>query len=428
MESFPVNFNRKGIKKVKMRKKTAMVLSLTVGILLFTSTALAEIAAKSGYDQAKDALKTTASGLTSKLSSYTLDMSVALKDNGNTIFSENSVNKYDVSKQACENTTVRIEGKNKNESSYYRDKSGYINFNSADGIYYVTEQNNKDGFWIRDPFKEKEAGDVEKIADALIGNLKDYVVVNQNPDGSKELSGTLNESQIPALINAVISLQLKQQAGVVYGNRENIIPNVSKDVFVKEIKGRMVVDKDGIIKSIIGTGIVQGKDDKGNEHSLSLEILGKVRDINSTTVKKPDLTGKKVQKNVNYNVDRMTKPQLYIGTYKNDIVIEKDDKLVKIGEKFVEITKMDDKSISGKYHETYVKGYEDYANKVKDFEFNSTFTNDRYNVEIDCEGALGNNSKGNMSLPPNTPNRIFLSLPLRNVNGIQDDTFYRVFE
>lgn len=426
MESFPVNFNRKGIKKVKMRKKTAMVLSLTVGILLFTSTALAEIAAKSGYDQAKDALKTTASGLTSKLSSYTLDMSVALKDNGNTIFSENSVNKYDVSKQACENTTVRIEGKNKNESSYYRDKSGYINFNSADGIYYVTEQNNKDGFWIRDPFKEKEAGDVEKIADALIGNLKDYVVVNQNPDGSKELSGTLNESQIPALINAVISLQLKQQAGVVYGNRENIIPNVSKDVFVKEIKGRMVVDKDGIIKSIIGTGIVQGKDDKGNEHNLSLEILGKVRDVNSTTVKKPDLTGKKVQKHNNNMSGGISNPELYIGTYKNNIVILKDNKLVKIGERIVEITKADDKTFSGRYHESYIKGYENYGNKLEDFTFNAVFNSDRYSAEFDFQSPEGKKLKAFFNLRPDMANKIYLN-PER-ANGSYDSEFNRVFE
>ena len=61
---------------------------------------------------------------------------------------------------------------------------------------------------------------MEKIADALVGNLKDAVVVTENSDGSKTLSGSLSESQIPALINAVVSLQSKSEFGNGYNNDE----------------------------------------------------------------------------------------------------------------------------------------------------------------------------------------------------------------
>lgn len=410
---------------LKIKKKAAMILSFTVGTLMFATTAMAEVASKSGYEQAKDALKYTAEDFTSRLSSYTVDLSMTIKDNGKIIISDNALNKYDVTKSACENINTNVRGNKKRESYYYSDKNGVVTTNEDKSIYYVTEyETQSKGRDFTNPFKQKEAGDIEKIADAIVGNLKDYVVVDNKSDGSKELSGSISEAQIPALINAVASYQVKREASVNRNPEEvNIMPKMAKDVYVKEIKGKMAVDKNGLIQSIFGTGIISGKDEQGNEHILTIEVLTKVSNVNSTVVKKPDLSGKKVEKHVEKNNDELTKPEKYVGKYNNDIIIEKDGKFQKIGERILTIDHSDNESISGSYHEQYIKGYENYA--TKDLKFDAKYDKDKYNARFNVEGS---SEKGNISIDRHNV-KVYFYLPNASRPGANyDGQFNRVFD
>jgi hypothetical protein len=363
---------------MKLNKKTTTILSFMIGSVMFTTTAIAQVLTKSGYDQLKDSVKYTAESATTKLTSYTADMSVVLKDNNTVIYSEDSLSKVDVSKGVKETSTTKLDGSKKTEDYNYSYKNGNISKNSDQNIYYTTEYASPQESSIsNNPFKEESADDMEKIADALVGNLKDAVVVTQNADGSKTLSGSLTESQIPALINAVVSLQSKNEFGRSNNpTNESTVPKITKDVFVKEVKGNMVTTKDGLIQSVLGSGVVSGKDEKGVEHKFTFELLAKMTGVNSTKVTKPDLTGKKVEKNVEKDYSKLTNPKKYLGKYKTDILIEKDAKFIKIGEKFLDITAVDDKGVSGRYYEQYVKGYEDYVTDKKDFKFDAKFEKD----------------------------------------------------
>src|SRR5665648_1199977 len=165
---------------MKFKKKTAMLVSFTLGTLLVATTALADIANKSGYDQLKDALKVTAQQSSEKFDSYTMDFSMVMKDNGKAVTSQNSIQKYDRSKSATENISS---GLNMNGSKYnsqvYSDKATQIRVSQDDPTYYVTdfpEGRTEEAF--SNPFKEDSAGDIEKIADAVVGSLKDHVAVS----------------------------------------------------------------------------------------------------------------------------------------------------------------------------------------------------------------------------------------------------------
>lgn len=411
-----------------LKKKTAMILSFTLGTVMFATTAIAEIASKSGYDVLKDSLKYTAESATTKLSSYTMDMSFVLKADGNVIASEKSLNKFDVSKQAAENTIQRIDGKNTIGSYYYSDKNGRINKSNESSIYYVTEFTSpQEVHSFTNPFKEKGAEDVERIADILVGNLKEAVIITEKPDGSKELSGSLSESQIPALINAVVSFQTKNEFGYRQNN-ENLMPKITKDVFVKEVTGKMLVNKDGLIENILGTGVLSGKDDSGKEHTITFELSGKLYDINSTKVNKPDLSGKKVEKNIERDYSKLTNPAKYIGKYTTDILIEKEGKFQKIGEKFIDITQVDEKNISGRYHEEFAQGYEDYATNKKDFNFTAQFQKDNLDAAFTSTTSSGNTIKGNIYLDQ-WSGKINLNIDgPREGNMLFDSQFSRVFE
>jgi hypothetical protein len=398
---------------MKISKKTAMLASFAVGALLFATTALADIATKSGYDQLKDGIKATAEKCTNGFDSYTMDFSVAVKDNGKTLSAQNETQKYDRSKNSLESTN---EGENqfsgKYHTYYYIDDTAWINQNSNDPTYYVTESDKNVVRQARsNPFKEPRVADMERIADALVGSLKDQVVVTEKPDGSKELSGSLSEVQIPPLVNAVSSFFFKQQYGgnnKQYGGNNQQMPQLTQDIFVKSIKGNAVVNKDGVMESILANAVLSGKDDKGQLHELTVDLVFKLSGVNSTTVSKPDLTGKKVVKQEAKQGPQISNPQEFVGKWKNDIIIEKDGKFVKIGERIIDIAHMDAKTVAGRYHEEYRPGFEEYAAGTKDFSFDSSFDkNNPTMAPIQYTTKSGGTGHGDISIDQHGPRLYF---------------------
>lgn len=414
---------------MKLNKKTATIISFAIGAVMFTTTAIAQVITKSGYDQLKDSVKYTAESCVTNLSSYTLDMSFIIKDNVNVVYSQNSEYKVDVKNAAKETVSTRLEGSKKIEDYNYSDKNGSIYKNSEQNIYYASEYASpQEIISTKNPFKEKGAADMEKIADALVGNLKDAVVVTENSDGTKTLSGSLSESQIPALINAVVSLQSKSQLGYRTSNEQSM-PQITNDVFVKEVKGNMLTTKEGFIKSVLGSGVISGKDEKGTEHKLTFELLVKMSNLNSTTVNKPDLTGEKVEKNIQKDYSKLSSPEKYIGKYKTDILIDKGETFVKIGEELIDVTAIDNNGISGRHYVEYAKGYEQYATDKDDFKFEAKFDeNNKLNANFNVVGSSNNATKGNISIDPRSA-KIYFNLDVaRSGNVIFDGQFSKVFK
>jgi len=398
---------------MKVKKKTTLLVGFVLGALLMTTTAVADIANKSGYEQLKDGIKATAENCSEKFNNYTLDFSYALKDNGKVLTSDNEITKYDRLADARESRSNRhsIDGKDYH-SYYYTDKTTDIRFSEQDNTYYVTEYAEaRELNQFTNPFKEEEAGDIEKIADALVGSLKDHVVVQDNPDGSKQLSGSLSEVQIPSLFNAFASLRMKQD----FNGRQDGMPHLTQDIFIKEVTGSAYINQEGILENLLATAILSGKDDQGQVHELSIEILFKLTDINSTSVAKPDLSGKTVvkQEGKHYpSQSGFTNPQKYIGTYKNDILIEKDGRFVKIGERFLDVTHLDNSGIAGKYYEQYREGYEEYAAKQRTYTFEAKFDKDPKGVEFSYVNEAGNTMTGHIYIDEyNAKIHLYLNSP-----------------
>lgn len=422
---------------MKISKKMAMGISLAIGTLMFATTAFAEVASKNGYEQLKDALKFSAESCSGKLQNYTVKSSFILKDGSMVVNQEDSVNKYDNSKNAVEYTSTTVNGNGTKYEGYnYADLNCDIFYDREADTYHETDYTTakkENYFNFSNPFKQKGSSDVERIVDAVVGNLKDYVVVNQKTDGSKEFSGSISQAQIPAVANAVVSYAVKNRFGEQYTRERLKIDKITDDIYVKEVKGNAVAGKDGLLQSIIGTGVISGKDEKGNAHELTFEVLVKLENVNSTSVKKPDVTGKKVVKETKDNDGdsnaALDNPQLYIGTYKNDIVIKKDNKFQKIGERIVEVTSIDNKKLSGRYHEEYTKGNEEYSKNAKDIKFDANVRDsqkDYYNYVIQGSGT---NNSGNISINSHSSAISFYYSGIdANHNELDDSQYMRVFD
>jgi len=363
-------------------KKLMMAISFTLGVALLVTTAFADIMSASGYDQLKQAIKYTSKSCSSTLESFTLQTSITVKSAETVLFTSIQTEKYDNVLEASESkSTQSYCNGNTDKYESYNDKYCHIRYNPWDDSYTVIEYDKEmetplfeDIFETDDTMK-----DIEKIIDAGVGNLKDYVIVEDKADGSKEFSGSLDNAQIPALVNAILSFLFKRTIPDIGATTEDIFPNIQNDVYIKKITGKASVNTDGILERIYGSCIISGKDEDEKTHELTVEVLIRLYDINSTVVTKPNLDDKNniIKKYVGNGLD-MKASQKYIGKYKQDIIIEKDDKFIKIGERMVEIEKIADQIVSGKYYEIYKPEYPEYAKDKLEFDFDAKVINYNY--------------------------------------------------
>lgn len=424
---------------MKLSKKAITFLSFTIGATVFISTAFADMALGSGYDRLKSSVKTTAAQMEKGLNNYTIEALFTLKDNDQALFQASVFNKIDTEKQQSESSgkTQKASGETTTEYSYNEPKLSIWKHGTEDK-YYVTEftddMNRGTGNMFESPFNEKGAPEIEKIVDAMVGGLKDYVQVEERPDGGRVYSGSLSEAQVPAVINAVSSFGVKQLMSDLSRSERNAkLPEMESDIFVKKVSGTAVENKAGLLESLTGDVVLSGKDKNGVQHDLSLNAVIKLSDIGNTKITKPDLTGANVEKISQTSHGFNSK---FVGKYKNNMIIEKDGKFVKIGERNLEITSVENNKVTGKYYETVKPEFEaEYPDK---YSFNFEYEPDHSKPMsfFTYLNAKGEQEKG--QLHPSGSGKVYLNLNIEildensyrsNVNHEHfDGEFDRVFE
>ncbi|WP_027621957.1 hypothetical protein [Acetivibrio clariflavus] len=421
-------------------KKLMMALSFTLGAALLVTTAFADIMSTSGYDQLKQAIKYTSKSCSNTLESFTLQTSITIKTNEKVLFTSVQTEKYDNVSGASESKSIQTYS-NGNTDKYksYSDKYCHISYNPWNDTYSVFEygKENEGAPSFKDIFEDDEMKDIEKIIDAGVGNLKDYVIVENQIDGSKEFSGSLDNAQIPALVNAILSFIFKRTIPDVGMRTYDDFPEIQNDVFIKKITGKASVNKDGILERIYGSSIVSGKDEAGKSYDFTIEVLIKIYDINSTVVTKPDLNGKIIEKSYANRLFDKVSAQKYIGKYKQDIVIVKDNAFIKIGERVLEIDNIDDENVSGKYYETYKAEYVEYAKDKLEFDFEAKILGYNY-AQYKLTSDQGNSKTVTINFEDNSSMINFNIYSQYNYNSIiyktnsiitySDGIFMRVFE
>ena len=376
---------------MKLNKKSTILTFFILGALVLAMSAFADIKLGSGYTNLKDALKTTSSKLAGEVDNFTVDLVASLKLDGKVFEEVVSKVKFDVKNNSRETRDLSLRKGELREHYWYSDEKQSIYKNFEDGSYTVYEKRKPnvkdDKKVINDIFEDEQMKDLEKVVDAFVGNLQDIVQVEES-DGNKLYSGNLSESQIPSTINAMSSFFFKYAIMNEWNMKNWDIPYAKSNVHLVDMMGKAVENRDGIIESIIFTASISAEDENGVEHIYSLELSMNIKDINNTVVKAPDLEGKEVTyTKEGYNFD-----EKYIGKYKSDIVIEKNNEFLKIGERFVEITSVEDDSFKGKYYEVYKEGYE--ADNIRSFDFIAKYSEVGYFMEMEYINENGKTEKG----------------------------------
>lgn len=337
-----------------------------IGACLFVTTAFADMMLGSGYDKLKKSAKHTATQLATQLDSYTMEQSLSVKINDENLMYEYSYEKYDMKNERHEHTSVSESIQNQYEDFRYRDRNQLVWKNFNDGNLYVSqypedyyENYPYDKIGFQDPFQEDGATEIEKIVDAVVGNLQNLVLVENADQGGYIYKGTLNASQVPALVNAVSSYAIKSSYNSERKyNNATYLPELSSDITVQSVSGEIQENADGLITKVSGELLLSGKDVNGAAHTIEAMFDLELKDINATVVETPDTSNAIVETMASPHQNQMLDDNT-TGTYSNNIVVEENGKIIKIGERTLQIDSLSKDGIVGSFSEIVYEGYED---------------------------------------------------------------------
>lgn len=290
-----------------MKKKWLMIGSV-VGIsgAVMLTTGFSAMAGTSGYDAYKSALKNTKS-----VQNVSVQAQAVVQDNGNTL--TNAAGSFKLSPQNHTGSgTVTVNGGASEQSLSFFKQNGETVLKSGNSDVYYVKQDRKGN---RDASKKQEnpamSQQVETVIDALVGNLKDYVTEDSKADGSKEVSVELSNAQIPAVVNAIAPIAIKEAtSGHKHDNEHNTdkkdfpfdehsiltnVPQLSQDIKIEKVAVKANINASNYIEHQQADITVSGKDANGAAHEVTLHLNADLSGYNSTTPDTVDLTGKQVQ-------------------------------------------------------------------------------------------------------------------------------------
>ncbi len=362
-------------------KKTQIMSLFLAGAVLFSAVAVADTLIGSGYGGAKEALKRTTKTLATKTDNFTLSAYVDVKLDGEILTSEESIEKTDI-----KNNKSILENKNYSKEDgdrgyfLYSDNEKTINKSSGEEVYHQYNRlNSLDRVLFEDPFEEDYAADIEKVADAFVSNMKDFVQIREENEG-KLYFGNMDGSQLPAFVSALSGVFLKYSVVEPY-HRGLDIDN-PKDVYVTEVSGKVFENADGILENGIATVKALSFEENGTEHVWEFNMSVELYDLNKTIVEVPEMNGKVEIENEKEATQFGVMYERDLGAYKGDIVEETDAAYIKKGEVHLRITSVSDEEIAG--HITY---FDDKLNIGTDFtaQFNKYYSEYIAEVKVDEE-------------------------------------------
>lgn len=341
---------------MKTKKKAAALCGILAGALVFSTAALADVKLGNGYDSLKTAIKTTSAKAANEFDNYTVKANYSLLIDGKEINGANSVTKYDRKNQIREMQNDNVNQGEKSQEYSFSSKGMRVykdNNTEKYQVYKYTSQDSDDsnGAIYTDVFKEEYAQDVEKLADAFVGNLKDTIQTEEK-DGKTLYMGDLTETQVPTTINALTSFAFK------YGYLNNMSedsssPSITKDIYVKEASGKALKNQDGVLENVLASATLVGKDDNGKEHVVSMNLSVSLEDINNTKVSAPQLTAENSEETTEDGGITVLDSR-YVGSYVATLIDSNEKGFYKAGERHFVIDSVDkDGHFTGKFYENY---------------------------------------------------------------------------
>ncbi|GIP23809.1 hypothetical protein [Paenibacillus sp. J22TS3] len=285
---------------------------LTIGgavglsVAVMAATGMSAMAGASGYEAYKSALKSTHS-----IQSATVQSAAYIQDNGSDLASLKGQFQIDFTNgNSSGNVEFSSGGTQKNLGVYRQDGQTILKPAERD-TYYVAEGGKHKHAPRPHTADPETAKQVESVIDTLVGNMKDYVNLEPNSDGSKQITVQLDHAQIPSVVNTIAPLAIKEaskhredtgnskpgtELPLAELNLKNSLPELTTQIQIEQVVVKATIDSSNHIKHQEADLVISGADNTGAGHKLKIHLQADLSGLNSTTPNKVDLSGKKVQK------------------------------------------------------------------------------------------------------------------------------------
>lgn len=315
---------------MKFNKKSIMAISLVVGAVMLSTSAFANYINSSGYTACKEAGKKL---LKEKNYTLALDGKVNIDDeeaysinikqllNADGDVKLNLISKSTDCGDVSENEEYFQDGQritghkytdtetdssvptNKDMEYYIYDDEMYSD--SVGDLFNVTENSND--------LIDKEIRFAELAMDAVVGDLKNNVILVNTDNDINTYAIDLESYQIPEIVNVGLSLatgfavsdyeyteeELQQEYEYSPGLK------VAKDMKVENGNLKVGLDNEGRLVSADCTINFSGKDLSDNPHNASIIFSISVSDYGTTQPQRFDVSGKKVSYSSQWRQDRL---------------------------------------------------------------------------------------------------------------------------
>lgn len=171
-----------------------------IGVLLLSVSAFAAYGSTSGYGKYKEAVKT----LVTDTDNVTCNVSAVLKYDGKVMSEYTTEGKMD-GKNVYSHEISKTNGENDYESYSTTIKGMTTSYNVADPGYDQYESDYSNSLFFGDE-SAKIVNFGELLADTVLGDLKNNVVLVSSENGVSNYKLELSAEQIPAVVNAGIAL------------------------------------------------------------------------------------------------------------------------------------------------------------------------------------------------------------------------------
>ncbi|UJF34177.1 hypothetical protein [Paenibacillus hexagrammi] len=300
-----------------MKKLAMMGLGVAVGSMMLVTSVYAGVGDAPGYEAFKSAFKNSAS-----IDNATRQIHVTMQDNGVELLDVNTTIKYDREQSAASAKINVSDGTEQQELEFYNQDGQQIVKTGDSDVYKILDHEQGRG-----PFKHSSddgaigkhepnpevVKEVENVVDALVGNLKNYVTMNDAAGGGKDIHFELTGSQIPPVVNAIGSLMIKHHNDALAGGRalppsessnpwgmnpamlKDRLPKLSEDVKMDTVEMNATVDADNHITNQSAQIHISGVDEAGVNHNVVVSMDMTLSGISSTQPDQVDLDGKQVE-------------------------------------------------------------------------------------------------------------------------------------
>jgi hypothetical protein len=297
------------------KNKLKFGIPLAAGAVLLLVSGFTASAGTSGYEVYKEALKNNTG-----VKSVTANVGVSVTDNGQDLIDAKANLKLDKESKAASGL-IQLGGsgtESRTLNVYHQDEKLIVK-NSTSNVYYLVQPKDGQGHPHKE-FKHQAEGksgppkELENVIDALVGNLQQQIGLQQQSDGSKDVSLHLTGSQIPAVANAIGSLMIKHASGaheshelsamekdgniaqqLLGGEWKPQLPALTQDVRMESVNIDASIGQDNRIKHQTVELAFEGKDAAGKVHDITITLDASFEGYNSTTPDQADLAGKQVQ-------------------------------------------------------------------------------------------------------------------------------------